>query len=105
EVEVADGEIAFGAVEGCGAAAVDAAGEGVIGGVGDAECFPEVGSAQDREDGAKNLLLRDSGRGQHLGKNVRTDVPAFFSERAGIDGQGPPAFAFADFDVATDALE
>src|SRR4029079_15342760 len=40
EVEVADGEIAFGAVEGCGAAAVDAAGEGVIGGVGDAECFP-----------------------------------------------------------------
>src|ERR1043165_7155069 len=59
DVEVANAELALGLLEVGRLAGKDAAGEFVVGGVGDAEGFVEVGGVHDRDDGSEYFFAGD----------------------------------------------
>ena len=84
EIKISDQKFAASAFKCRWAAAIDAAGEGVIGSVGNLQRLAQVFGAGHGEDGAKNFFLGDAGQGGHFGKNVRTDKPTLLRERAGI---------------------
>ena len=87
DVQVSNHEFAADAVEVGRTSRKDAPGEGVFGSVGDFQRFVQVFGTHDRQDGAENLFLCDSGGWRDVGENVRPDEKALLGEWAHIDRQ------------------
>src|SRR5690606_23420395 len=97
EIEVADAEVAAGAVKMRRRARIDAAREAIGAKQGEADGVVEVGGVDDREDGAEDLLAEEAMPGADAVEDMRRDQPT-----GGGRAEQKPALGLADLDVLRD---
>src|SRR5437762_4420018 len=97
-------EVAHGALGFVARAGVDGAGESELGVVGDVERIFEVACLDHRENGPKDLFLRDAGLRGNVGNYGGLDVVAAIRITDHISAIDQVALALADVDVLEDRL-